>query len=152
MSRAETLLAIGMGFGRLLPKKKQRLESIYCVACDSEVQARLTNGEEIYPHRPDLHHMPFWKCDDCGNYVGCHHKTANRTRPLGNIPTAELRKARKKIHAALDPIWQSGKMRRKDVYRALRGVLGGDYHTGNIKSMDEAEAVYRAVKMLCEEK
>jgi hypothetical protein len=63
-------------------------QTIYCCGCKSEVQVRLTDGSEIYPHSPDLHHIPFWKCDACKNYVGCHWKTKDRTRPLGNIPTA----------------------------------------------------------------
>ena len=102
---------------------------IYCVCCGHEVEARLTDGKEIYSHRPDLYSLPFWKCDSCWNFVGCHHKTKDRTRPLGNIPTKELREARKHIHALLDPIWQSGKMKRKEVYAfisekcAYSGVL-----------------------------
>jgi hypothetical protein len=71
------------------------VRDIYCCGCESAVQARLTDGREIYPHRPDLADLPFWKCDGCGNHVGCHHKTNDRTRPLGNIPTPEIRIARK---------------------------------------------------------
>lgn len=60
---------------------------IYCTGCGKDVQARLTDGAERYPHRPDLYELPFWKCDTCGNYVGCHHKTRAPTKPLGCIAT-----------------------------------------------------------------
>src|SRR5258708_25759364 len=71
---------------------------IWCVACNRLVEALLTDGRTIYPHRKDLQSLPFWKCLACGNYVGCHHKTNDPTRPLGNIPSPELRELRKEIH------------------------------------------------------
>lgn len=123
---------------------------IHCCGCNEKVEARLTNGAEIYPHRPDLHGLPFWRCDRCKNYVGCHHKTKNRTRPLGNIPTKELREARKHIHAILDPMWKSrgkGNKRktRTKIYERLSEQLGWKYHTACIRSVDEARKVYRLV-------
>lgn len=119
---------------------------IYCVCCGHEVEARLTDGKEIYSHRKDLYSLPFWKCDTCGNFVGCHHKTKNRTRPLGNIPTKELREARKHIHALLDPIWKSGRMKRKEIYAFIADRIGGEYHTAEIKSIEEAREVYRIIR------
>lgn len=119
---------------------------IYCVACQSDVDARLTDGSEIYSHRPDLYDLPFWKCDACGNFVGCHHKTAQRTRPLGNIPTPLLREARKQIHAILDPIWKSGQRSRGSVYGQLSALLGCEYHTGEISSIEEARRIYVIVR------
>ena len=114
-----------------------------CCGCNEKVEARLTNGTEIYPHRPDLHSRMFWKCDTCGNYVGCHHKTKNGTAPLGNIPTPELRNARKHIHALIDPVWKAKKMSRNAIYEALSNKLGWQYHTAMIRSDDEAREVYR---------
>lgn len=116
---------------------------IYCCGCGKDVDARLTNGGEIYSHRPDLHSLPFWRCDACGNFVGCHHKTKNRTKPLGYIPTAELKKARKHLHALIDPIWQSGKMSRRELYAAMSRDLGWEYHTARTRTIDEARAAYR---------
>ena len=47
------------------------MREILCCGCGGEkVQARLTHGSEIYPHRKDLYSLPFWKCDACGNFVG----------------------------------------------------------------------------------
>ncbi len=119
---------------------------IHCCGCGGKVGARLTDGREIYPHRPDLRSLPFWRCDACGNFVGCHHKTKNRTEPLGCIPTAELKEARKKLHALIDPIWQSGKMGRRELYAAMSRDLGWEYHTAKTRTMDEARAAYRAAR------
>lgn len=118
---------------------------IWCCGCSCEVNPRLTDGLEIYPHRADLSALPFWKCDACSNYVGCHHKTKDPTKPLGCIPTRELVNARKRIHALLDPIWKSGQMPRGKVYAILSDKLGHPYHTGELRSLDDARIVYRAV-------
>ena len=124
---------------------------VYCCQCGDKVEARLTTGSEIYPHRPDLASLPFWKCDTCGNFVGCHHKTDNPTRPLGVIPTPELKRARKHIHALLDPIWQSGKMKRKEIYRRISDELGYKYHTANLRSIEKARNVYKIVRRIKDE-
>lgn len=122
---------------------------IYCCGCEKEVAARLTDGAEIYPHRRDLASLPFWKCDACKNYVGCHHKTKNRTNPLGCIPTAELKNARQHIHRILDPLWMGeGKGKRTKIYRQISERIGWEYHTAKIKSVDEARKVYTIVKEL----
>ncbi len=121
---------------------------IYCTGCQKDVEARLTDGAEIYPHRPDLYKLPIWKCDTCGNYVGCHHKTANPTRPLGVIATPEISNARKKIHALLDSIWESRLMGRSQVYAYISHQLGHDYHNGEIRTLEEARQIYRIVGTL----
>lgn len=121
--------------------------NIWCCGCGRAVDARLTDGREIYSHRKDLANLPFWKCDACKNFVGCHHKTKDRTRPLGCIPTPEIKRARQHIHEILDPLWKSGGLRRGDVYRMVAETLGrSDYHTADIRSIEEARDVYRAVK------
>ena len=120
--------------------------TLWCCGCQSDVSARLTDGTEIYPHRPDLAGLPFWRCDSCGCYVGCHHKTKNRTQPLGNLPTADLRTARSHIHAILDPLWKSRRMQREKIYAELTERFGKQYHTGEIRSVEEARDVFRAVQ------
>jgi hypothetical protein len=123
--------------------------ALYCCGCQKDVPARLTDGREIYPHRDDLHGLPFWKCDGCGNYVGCHHKTKDRTRPLGNIPTKALKNARQHIHRILDPIWKSRRMPRGKVYAKIAEALGAEeYHTAEIRTLDDARRVYAIVKGL----
>lgn len=118
-------------------------KTIWCCGCAADVRARLTSGREVYPHRPDLSKLPFWKCDGCGNHVGCHYKTKNRTNPLGNIPTPELRTARQHIHRVIDPIWKGKRMSRGKLYAIISEKIGRQYHTGEIKTLDEAREVYR---------
>ncbi|MGI9484465.1 MAG: zinc-finger-containing protein [Geminicoccaceae bacterium] len=52
-----------------------------CLHCGGD--CRLTDGAEIYPHRPDLADKQIWKCDACKARVGCHPDT---TDPLGQKP------------------------------------------------------------------
>lgn len=118
-------------------------KQIHCCSCGCKVDARLTDGSEIYPHRSDLHSLPFWKCDGCNNFVGCHHKTKDRTRPLGCIPTPEIKEARKHIHALIDPLWQSGLINRNQLYKKLSEGTGRRYHTANIRTIEEARDIYR---------
>ena len=128
--------------------RAHKSREVYCCGCGKNVRARLTDGREIYPHRHDLGNLPFWKCDTCGNYVGCHHKTKDRTAPLGCIPTPTLKEARKHIHDLIDPIWQSGKMGRTELYRMLSDRLGWKYHTADIRSVEEAREVYRIARTI----
>ena len=121
---------------------------IYCCGCGVKVDASLTNGGEIYPHRKDLHDLPFWKCDKCGNYVGCHYKTKTRTRPLGHIPTPELRNARKKIHGILDPLWRGDNRKRKELYSIISEKIGWKYHSAKLRNIKEAREIYRVIKTL----
>lgn len=123
--------------------------AIFCCGCQSYVDARLTDGKEIYPHRPDLHSLPFWKCDTCKNTVGCHHKTKQRTMPLGCISTPELKKARQEIHRIIDPIWKSGRVKRAELYGMIAHVIGvAKYHTAEIRSVERANEVLRVAKEL----
>ena len=90
--------------------------------------------------------MPFWICDTCKNYVGCHHKTNERTKPLGSIPNKEIREARKHIHALLDPMWKDKEDMwhiRGKIYKYLTEKLGYKYHTAEIKTIEEAREVYK---------
>lgn len=127
------------------------MRSLYCCGCETDVVARLTDGAEIYPHRQDLASLPFWICDACGNYVGCHHRTTNRTRPLGCIPTQELRDARKQAHAAIDPLWHSGAMTRTAAYAAISRALGTKYHTAETRTIAEVREAVQAAVSLCKE-
>lgn len=128
------------------------MTKIWCCGCGKEVDARLTDGAEVYPHRRDLASLPFWKCDACGNFVGCHHKTRERTKPLGCIPTPEIKDARKHIHRILDPLWRSKRMTRRELYDRLSEALGiPEYHTAEIRSVEEARDVWRAVQQITQD-
>ena len=127
-------------------------ELIYCCGCEKAVQARLTNGKEIYPHRKDLYKLPFWKCDSCGNYVGCHHKTKKPTKPLGSIPTPEIRKVRQSLHKEIDEVWRDMKLcTRGKLYRLISKYLGKEFHSANVNSKDEATEVLKAFNLALDE-
>jgi len=121
---------------------------IYCCGCKMDVVARQTNGKEIYPHRPDLHHLPFWKCDQCGNYVGCHHRSEEPLTPLGVIPTPGLRQLRQEIHRTLDPLWKSRRVKRAALYRNISDRIGWRFHTAKLRSMDEARKALSIIKSI----
>ena len=112
------------------------------------MHARLTDGREMYPKRPDLADMPFWVCDDCGAFVGTHHKTKNRLKALGFLATPEVKKWRKMIHAMLDPLWQSGKIERGRAYRDISDELGRNFHTAEIYDVEEGQKVYAIVRAM----
>lgn len=123
--------------------------TIFCCSCNAEVRARLTDGKEIYPHRPDLFNLPFWKCNGCGNFVGCHHKTKDSTRPLGVIPSNQVKQLRKKLHAIIDPLWKGSsdkRSARKLIYCKISEFLGYEYHAAEIRSVEEAERVLNFVQ------
>lgn len=115
---------------------------LYCTGCEKDVEARLTSGSEMYPHRADLATVPFWVCDTCGAFVGTHHKTKNKYRSLGYLATPEIKRWRMRIHQILDPLWKNGLIERGNLYQRLSVALGHDYHTGNIYNVEEAEFIY----------
>lgn len=121
---------------------------IYCCGCQDAVPARLTNGAEIYLHRADLAKLPFWRCPTCNGYVGCHHKTSAPTTPLGVIPTTDIREARKRIHASLDPLWMNGTWKRKDLYARLSAAIGRPYHTADLRSRDECDLILNELEKM----
>jgi hypothetical protein len=129
-------------------KRKPRAphKYIFCCCCDADVKARLTTGAEIYPKHRNLHNNLFWRCDECGNYVGCHNKSKEPSKPLGCIPTPELRKLRQEIHVALDAIWKSGRLSRSWLYNKLSEELVCEYHTGDIRTVEFAERVLRILR------
>jgi hypothetical protein len=124
-------------------------KTIFCTGCQTEVSARLIDGKEAYSHRPDLSDLPFWKCDTCKNFVGCHHKTKQRTKPLGVIPTNELKKARSHIHRILDPLWKSKRFGRSEIYSLIAEHLQiPEYRTGELKTIEDARKVWHFVNAL----
>lgn len=119
---------------------------LYCCECKQDTNAILTDGKEIYSHREDLYNLPFWKCPTCNNYVGCHHKTKDRTKPLGVIPNQEIRNIRSKIHSILDPIWKSKKMTRKELYKKISNKIDKQFHTANIQSIEEGQNILDIIR------
>lgn len=105
-----------------------------CIECGR--MPSLVTGAEIYPRRPDLHAKPFWKCA-CGAYCGCHPGTLE---PLGSPAGPETRAARSEAHAAFDPLWRDGEMRRPEAYAWLARATGIPREECHIGMMDIARA------------
>lgn len=72
----------------------------------------------------------------CDTYVGVHRGTL---RPKGTLAGPELRAWRKRAHAAFDPLWQSGTLRRKAAYEWLRESLGVDQERAHIAMLTVEE-------------
>lgn len=127
---------------------------IWCCECQRDVDARLADGREVYPGHEDLADRKFWKCGTCYNFVGTHyqhHMPALRTEPLGCIAGPAMKRIRHQIHELMDPIWMTKKMRRPKLYGKLDRVVGRVYHTAEIRTLDEARAVYRALQKIRKE-
>lgn len=122
---------------------------IFCTGCEIEVEARLTDGMEMYPSRPDLKLLKFYVCDICGAFVGCHKgRVDDCIRPLGFLATPEVKKWRKIIHGILDPLWHTRRIPRGKAYAYISHRLGRTYHTAEIYSVEEAKQIYEIVKTL----
>lgn len=98
-------------------------DPIRCNYCGDE--AKHVKGDAIYPHRPDLYDLNFWRCKPCEAYVGCHKGTAE---PLGRLANAELRRLKSEAHKAFDPLWLekggSKKQARTEAYQRLAVQMG----------------------------
>ncbi len=109
--------------------------SVLCNYCGNP--ARLTNGSEIYGHRPDLKHLSFWLCYPCDAYVGCH-KNSDAV-PLGRLANNKLRAWKQWAHAAFDPLWKSGDLERREAYSWLASQMGIAVENCHIGMFDEAQ-------------
>ena len=83
--------------------------------------SKLVKGREVYPQSVALADKDIYLCKPCNALVGCHPGTIT---PLGSLANKELRKARMYAHAAFDPRWESGHMKRKDAYGWLTKQMG----------------------------
>lgn len=109
-------------------------KAVKCPYCGQ--QSELTTGAVLYPHRPDLHDLRFYRCAPCGAWVGCHKGTLN---PLGRLANADLRKAKGRAHEAFDPLWKSGLLPRHEAYGELASELGISRERCHIGYFDVAE-------------
>ncbi len=93
---------------------------ILCQYCNNP--AELVRGVVIYPHRQDLFHKQFWRCEPCNARVGCH---GSGSSALGDLANRELRWWRSRAHQAFDPIWREDpKTTRSEAYMWLSEQLG----------------------------
>lgn len=108
---------------------------IWCCACNKAVEARLTTGKEVYPYSGELRRLPFWKCDTCNGFVGCHHKTKNRTKPLGTISTKEIKNIRILLHKKIDILIEQYHISKRQIYQILSDNTNKDFHCGTVNSV-----------------
>lgn len=116
-----------------------------CPYCGNH--ATLVGGARIYPSRPDLFGLHFWLCAPCNAYVGCHKAGewipgvghSDGTLPFGTLADAKLRAARKRAHAAFDPLWKSRQMKRRSAYQWLANRLGKQLEDCHISMFDVGE-------------
>ena len=107
-----------------------------CPYCGKE--AKWCDNAERYGRRYGKSYMCYW-CKDCDSYVGCHNNTK---KPLGTMANKELREWRMKVHAQLDPLWKSGKLRRGELYAKISKQIGKTYHTGET-SIEDCQMILR---------
>lgn len=117
---------------------------LLCPYCDQP--AVLKSVTEVYGGRhfgdPD---KKLYVCQPCDAYVGCHPGTE---KPLGNLADAATRLARRKAHAAFDPLWQAKQERegcskgqaRGKGYAWLAGQMGIPPEYCHISWMDTEAA------------
>ncbi len=109
-----------------------------CPYCNAP--AEKVTGALVYPHRSDLSHLVFWRCQPCKARVGTHSDSG---KPLGTLAKEDLRHLRQEAHAALDPMWRKtkgGLLFRGFVYEWLKKRLGTTY-TPHIGSMTEEQCI-----------
>lgn len=116
--------------------------------------APLVSGKAVYPHRCDLWSKKFYHCVPCGAWVGCHPPhipgmgggQGDGTVPLGRLANAELRAAKQAAHAAFDPLWKHGPLKRREAYAWLAqqlGIRASECHIGQF-DVDQCRAVVAA--------
>ncbi len=120
---------------------------VKCDYCGN--QAELVTGKLLYPHRPDLYEVRAWRCVPCKASVGCH-KNSKDHAPLGRLANQELKRLKMDAHAAFDPLWKSGGMKRKQAYGYLADKLGIQFSLCHIGMFNEE--MCRKVIQICEAK
>jgi hypothetical protein len=102
--------------------EESRMSAPVCPYCDTP--AVLRGSTEVYGPGKDFGNL--WVCGNyprCDSYVGVH-RDSPIAAPLGTMANADLRKLRIKVHAAFDPLWKSGRMKRTQAYRLLSRLMG----------------------------
>jgi hypothetical protein len=114
-----------------------------CNHCGKE--AKWVENKEVYGRNFGKSYM-IWLCKDCDAYVGCHNNTEI---PKGKIlAKKDLREARRKAHAFIDPLWQSHKYKRNTVYLRLKEAFGYDVHIGGTETPEQCEEIIKTAKLI----
>lgn len=107
--------------------------------------AEWCENKKIYGKNYGKSYMCYY-CKNCDAYVGCHQNTR---KPLGTMANKELRKWRIKTHSIIDPLWKSGKLKRHEVYKKLKKILGKEVHVGE-SDIDTCKKIINLIKIINE--
>ena len=116
---------------------------VICPYCQAD--AKLTDSQCVYRRSYGL----IWICFPCMAWVGVH-KNSPANVPLGRLANAELRQWKQRAHAAFDPLWREGDMRRKQAYAWLAERMGMSRKQCHIGMFDVAECK-RVVEIMKEQ-
>ena len=116
------------------------MKTVICPYCGS--QAEYVDSKIIYKRSYGM----IYHCRECDAYVGVHKGTDN---PLGRLANKELRHWKRAAHDAFDPIWQSGRMKRRDAYQWLAEQMGLSPEETHIGMFDVREC--KKVIELCKD-
>ena len=98
--------------------KRVNIKCPYCGA-----RAFLRPASVVYGERA----APGSKLYVCGNYPACDsYVAAHRVSrlPMGTLANRELRRKRRMAHIALNRLWESGMMSKKEAYRWMQVQMG----------------------------
>ncbi|MGH6769514.1 MAG: zinc-finger-containing protein [Xanthobacteraceae bacterium] len=112
-----------------------------CSYCGRETE--WVPNKEVYGRNYGKSYM-IWLCRPCDAYVGCHNNTR---QPKGSFANKELRRARRRAHAVIDPLWLSGKYKRKTVYIRLQEAFGHCVHIGESDAA-KCEEIIETAKLI----
>lgn len=116
------------------------------VKCHCGSTASLRSNSLIYNGK-EYGNGKAWICDrfpECRGSIGTHPDG----RPLGTIPDEETKKLRIQVHALMDPLWKSKKIKRNSMYYKLGKALRKQaFHTGECNA-EECRAVLELIPKL----
>ena len=114
-----------------------------CQHCKNE--AEWVSNAEVYGKPYGTSYM-IWLCRPCDAFVGCHNNTKT---PKGRfLAKQDLREARKRAHAVIDPLWQSKKYKRKTVHIRLKEAFGKEVHVGDTETVEECEEIIKTARLI----
>lgn len=96
------------------------MRKVICPYCNQPAQ--LVDSRAVYKKSYGM----IWHCEPCKAWVGCHKNSKDHI-PLGRLANAELRQWKQRAHAAFDPLWREGSMKRRAAYNWLAEMM--EMHT-----------------------
>lgn len=78
--------------------------------------------------------------------LGVIIKQRHQLSHWGVIPNKEIKKARQHLHRIIDLLWKNKKVKRRELYKKISDYLGYEYHTAEIRTIEEGRKVYKFVR------